>query len=108
MGFRTQMLLSFLIEDGFDIGGVDLLTTISSFPTSPTDPTVPAFVGRDFPEVTAPFLRVRSTAGDSGKAIGEFQAFTTVLLGDVNLDGVVNFLDISPFISILSVGEFPS
>jgi len=26
----------------------------------------------------------------------------TVLLGDVNLDGIVNFLDISPFISILS------
>ena len=29
-----------------------------------------------------------------------------VLLGDVNLDGVVNFLDISPFIGILSTGEF--
>lgn len=28
------------------------------------------------------------------------------LLGDVNLDGEVNFLDISPFISILSVGDF--
>ena len=29
-----------------------------------------------------------------------------VLLGDVNLDGVVNFLDISPFISLLSGGGF--
>jgi len=28
------------------------------------------------------------------------------LLGDVNLDGAVNFLDISPFISLLSVGGF--
>ena len=30
----------------------------------------------------------------------------TVLLGDVNLDGAVNFLDISPFIAILSAGDF--
>ena len=28
------------------------------------------------------------------------------LLGDCNLDGIVNFLDISPFISILSTGDF--
>jgi hypothetical protein len=31
---------------------------------------------------------------------------TAVLLGDVNLDGVVDFLDISPFISVLSSGTF--
>ena len=29
-----------------------------------------------------------------------------VLLGDVNLDGAVNFLDISPFIALLSNGDF--
>ena len=29
-----------------------------------------------------------------------------VLLGDVNLDGVVNFLDISSFIGVLSAGGF--
>ena len=29
-----------------------------------------------------------------------------ILLGDVNLDGTVNFLDISPFIAALSDGEF--
>ena len=29
-----------------------------------------------------------------------------VLLGDTNLDGVVNFLDIVPFIRLLSTGEF--
>ena len=29
-----------------------------------------------------------------------------ILLGDVNLDGVVDFLDIPPFIAILSSGEF--
>ena len=31
---------------------------------------------------------------------------TTTLLGDANLDGMVNFLDISPFIAILSAGPF--
>jgi len=30
----------------------------------------------------------------------------SVLLGDVNLDGVVDFLDISPFISVLATGVF--
>ena len=29
-----------------------------------------------------------------------------ILFGDVNLDGMVNFQDISPFISVLSNGEF--
>ena len=29
-----------------------------------------------------------------------------LLLGDVKLDGVVNFLDISPFIELLSTGAF--
>lgn len=33
-------------------------------------------------------------------------AGTTVLLGDVNLDGTVNFLDISSFIAVLSGGSF--
>jgi len=32
--------------------------------------------------------------------------FEAIRLGDVNLDGVVNFLDISPFILILAVGDF--
>ncbi len=31
---------------------------------------------------------------------------TVVLLGDVNRDGVVNFLDLSPFITLLSTGTF--
>ena len=33
-------------------------------------------------------------------------ALDPLLLGDVNLDGVVNFLDISPFIGVLSSGGF--
>ena len=35
-----------------------------------------------------------------------FTAIESVLLGDVNLDGTVNFLDISPFIAILATGGF--
>ena len=31
---------------------------------------------------------------------------TDVLLGDVNLDGAVNFLDIAPFITLLTMSEF--
>ena len=33
-------------------------------------------------------------------------AFEALLLGDVNLDGGINFLDISRFIQILTVGDF--
>ena len=29
-----------------------------------------------------------------------------VLLGDINMDGTVNFLDISPFVGALAAGEF--
>ena len=33
-------------------------------------------------------------------------AVEPTLLGDVNRDGAVNFLDISPFIALLATGEF--
>ena len=36
----------------------------------------------------------------------QISAIESVLLGDVNLDGRVNFLDISPFIAILTTGDF--
>ena len=36
----------------------------------------------------------------------EFSLESTVLLGDVNMDGVVSFLDITPFISFISSGDF--
>lgn len=42
------------------------------------------------------------TAGDGNDAA----IFSPVLLGDINLDESVNFLDISPFISLLSTGGF--
>lgn len=40
-----------------------------------------------------------------GNGIGVLQEIP-VTLGDVNRDGIVNFLDISPFIGVLSAGEF--
>ena len=44
--------------------------------------------------------RVESDTVDIGAVEGSF------LLGDANLDSVVNFLDISPFINLLSSGSF--
>lgn len=50
-------------------------------------------------------------SGSDDIAIRDFRFAKSVtqipeLLGDVNLDGLVNFLDISPFISVLSTGGF--
>lgn len=43
---------------------------------------------------------------DNSSAIFLFNGVRSLLLGDVDLDGTVSFLDISPFISILSSGGF--
>ena len=32
--------------------------------------------------------------------------FGTVLLGDINLDGVVDLLDVTPFVQLLTSGDF--
>lgn len=62
-------------------------------------------------------MRVRFTAADLGEG-GIIEAGVDavtirlvscedgVLMGDVNLDGFVNFLDIGPFINLLSAGSF--
>lgn len=36
----------------------------------------------------------------------ELQTAEPILLGDVNMDGTVNFLDITPFIGVISSGQF--
>ena len=52
----------------------------------------------------------QNSSGGTATTFGNFEiAVTTtgaILLGDVNTDDVVNFLDISPFIAILSAGDF--
>ena len=49
----------------------------------------------------------------TGRALldGELTAFVMIrlpslLLGDVNLDGVVNLLDVGPFVDLISLGQF--
>ena len=42
---------------------------------------------------------------NSGVIMGSAVSFQDLLVGDVNRDGVVDFLDISPFISILSTSS---
>ena len=70
------------------------------------------------PGANLPFnsINVDSIASGNGKlfftvlsSIGEFALVEMVFdveLGDVNQDGDVNFLDISPFINVLSTGEY--
>ena len=44
-------------------------------------------------------------SGASSAVLGEIR-LSVVLVGDVNLDGTVDFLDIAPFITLLSTGGF--
>ena len=52
----------------------------------------------------------QNSSGGTSTTFSDFEIAVmttgTVLLGDVNTDGVVDFLDISPFIAILAVGGF--
>ena len=45
-------------------------------------------------------------AGIDGVEIDRVSCDSDVLHGDVNLDGVVNLLDVAPFVSVLSSGSF--
>ena len=56
------------------------------------------FQGDDFYLNNDPTISSFVLAGDT--------AVQEILLGDVNQDGIVNFLDISPFIGLLSAGSF--
>ena len=53
-------------------------------------------------------VAVGAGAGTDGGAIWllKFDTVQSVLLGDCNLDGFINFADISPFISFLSAGTY--
>ena len=51
---------------------------------------------------------IPSTPGKSRSMAFEFQEVTSVLLGDVNLNGAVTFEDIAPWIAVLSSGVFQS
>ena len=47
-----------------------------------------------------------NTSKDEVALFDDFKISVPVLLGDINLDGSINFFDISPFISILTLGGY--
>ena len=78
-GIAYQNLFTFLASDGPITpaqGGLDLLSTIATYPTAPTDATTFASVGRGFTPVDARYLRIQAIDGDSVYGIGELDAFT--------------------------------
>ena len=90
-------------------------TQVATVPNDPFDYVVNGATGI----VNVYFRNANNTGGVAGNdlyfddiyinpAASDLTDPTTqvVLLGDVNLDGLVDFLDISPFIAILSAGSF--
>lgn len=57
-------------------GGLEILTSLSSYPASPGDLTTPAYVGRTLPTISARYLRVTAANGDGYYSIGEIQVFS--------------------------------
>ena len=127
--FGLDSSVQILTED--DVTGPDTFSGLSSggdeITIFDTDPNVPdaEFNVIDFVEFPAATLGVSfdfssgslvpSVAGVNGAIAasngdvgspGAVPTSTPVLLGDVSLDGTVDFLDISPFITVLSTGEF--
>ena len=76
---------------GAQLGATDLLYSIGGLTEPITGDNVEDLLSLNF---------------DSGTGFTSITAVSPVLLGDVNLNGTVDFLDIAPFISILSTGAF--
>ena len=51
-------------------------------------------------------LVIRYNAGDGNDILLVAEQGKSVLKGDVNLDGIVNLLDVDPFVDLLTTGEF--
>ena len=89
------------VGEGFTIEGIDYIrgttTNGDNDPRQGIALPTPAILAQDAVDIT--FI-----AGDGLSLRGFALQFSqsSFLLGDVNLDGVVNFLDISPFIGVLS------
>ena len=66
-----------------------------------------SFDADEFDQRGAPFARVVDGGGGLRIDMGAYELSPTDFeLGDVNCDGSVNFLDISPFIALLATSEF--
>jgi hypothetical protein len=79
-GVDFTNLFTFLASYGpvpVNPGGMDILTTIPTYPVDPTDLTTPAYVGTGFAPVEASYLRIFAENGDGDYAVGEVQAFTS-------------------------------
>ena len=49
---------------------------------------------------------IAANAGNVGIRTIDFTTPVSVLLGDINMDGTIDFLDIAPFVALLTVGDF--
>ena len=116
----SQIALSSNAEDFFVGFGVLLLSQIYDGDTNELlGETQLSQIGFGFPsgtgsiQVATDFVRIKSYAlAVGGELTSFFHEFETVAdepggeLGDVNLDGAVDFLDIQPLIDLLSFGRF--
>ena len=91
------------VDGGFTVfgevvSGMDLVDAINAVPTVNLNQV-------DNPNV-GPFGDVPLTGVGFFIEIDSATVGPTFVLGDVNGDGIVNFLDISPFIGVLTAGDF--
>ena len=94
--------------------GEPIYMDASSRPGGPKDLILETMDGEteiSMPALGAVDVRLRRYLSDgSSEIVASGQVFSfpasDVLLGDVNRDGVINLLDVSPFVDVLSNGEY--
>ena len=87
-----------------DDPGVQVGVNTTTFNLLAFHATSGAFGGTDGPSPGSSNTGEANNGIDISSIMITFASANDVLLGDTNLDGIVNFLDISPFISILAGG----
>ena len=87
-----------------DDPGVQVGVNTTTFDLLAFHATSGAFGGTDGPTPGSSSTGEANNGVDISSIMITFASANDVLLGDTNLDGIVNFLDISPFISILVGG----
>ena len=87
-----------------DDPGVEVGVNTTTFDLLAFHATSGAFGGTDGPTPGSSSTGEANNGVDISSIMITFASANDLLIGDTNLDGIVNFLDISPFISILSGG----
>lgn len=105
-----------LNASGSRVGRVDFYLADFRFADNSLDYIVDVWTPVDLlPLANSRSIGISFESSDVGKfgintpayvAIDELQLDPEVLLGDINLDGSVDLLDVSPFVSLLAIGEF--